>query len=79
MSDEQLLRVGCVCGWEVIGTADEIVPAVLDHGERIHNMAGTREQVLANAQPIGPAAGAATEPSPSERSSPVPPRSSSRS
>lgn len=54
MTDERvLLRVGCVCGWEVIGTEDEIVPAVLDHGERIHNMAGTREQVLANAQPVG--------------------------
>lgn len=52
MSDLRLLRVGCVCGWEVVGTEDEIVPAVIDHGERIHNMKGTREQVLANAQPV---------------------------
>lgn len=51
MSNEQLLHVGCVCGWEVVGTEDEIVPAVIDHGERIHNMPGTREQVLANAKP----------------------------
>jgi predicted small metal-binding protein len=52
MSEQRLLRVGCACGWEVTGTEDEIVPAVLDHGERIHNMPGTREQVLANAQPV---------------------------
>ena len=53
MSDIGLLRVGCVCGWEVVGTEDEIVPAVLDHGQRIHNMPGTREDVLANAKPVG--------------------------
>ena len=49
MSDGGLLRVGCVCGWEVVGTEEEIVPAVLDHGQRVHNMPGTREDVLANA------------------------------
>jgi len=53
MSDGGLLRVGCVCGWEVVGTEDEIVPAVLDHGQRVHNMPGTREDVLANAKPVG--------------------------
>ena len=53
MSDGGLLRVGCVCGWEVVGTEEEIVPAVLDHGQRVHNMPGTREDVLANAKPVG--------------------------
>lgn len=57
MSEVRLLRVGCVCGWEVVGTEDEVVPAVIDHGERIHNMKGTREQVLANAQPVDIATG----------------------
>jgi predicted small metal-binding protein len=52
MSDQRLLHVGCACGWEVTGTENDIVPAVLDHGERIHNMPGTREQVLANARPV---------------------------
>ena len=52
MSDDGLLRVGCVCGWEVVGTEEEIVPAVLDHGQRVHNMPGTREDVLANAKPV---------------------------
>jgi hypothetical protein len=50
---DRLLRVGCACGWEVIGTEAEVVPAVLDHGERVHNMLGTREAVLASAVPVG--------------------------
>jgi predicted small metal-binding protein len=49
------LRVGCACGWEVVGTEAEVVPAVLEHGERVHNMSGTREQVLANAERVDPA------------------------
>ena len=48
------LRVGCACGWEVVGTEDEVVGAVLEHGERVHNMTGTREQVLANAERVDP-------------------------
>jgi predicted small metal-binding protein len=51
------LRVGCACGWFVVGTEAEVVPAVLDHGLRVHNMSGTREQVLANAERLD-AAGA---------------------
>jgi predicted small metal-binding protein len=54
---DQRLRVGCACGWEVVGTEDEVVPAVLEHGERIHNMGGTREQVLANAERIDASGG----------------------
>ncbi len=50
----QQLRVGCACGWEVVGTEDEVVGAVLEHGERVHNMSGTREQVLANAERVDP-------------------------
>jgi predicted small metal-binding protein len=52
-TDGQQLRVGCVCGWEVVGSADVIVPAVLEHGEKVHNMSGTPEQVLANAERVG--------------------------
>jgi len=50
--DRELLRVGCVCGWEVVGSPDVVVPAVLEHGEKIHNMSGTPEQVLANAERV---------------------------
>jgi len=46
------LRVGCVCGWEVVGSADVVVPAVLEHGEKVHNMSGTLEQVLASAERV---------------------------
>jgi predicted small metal-binding protein len=46
----QRFRVGCACGWDVSGTENEVVPAVLEHGERVHNMRGTREAVLANAE-----------------------------
>jgi predicted small metal-binding protein len=51
-ADSEQLRVGCVCGWEVVGSADMVVPAVLEHGEKIHNMSGTPEQVLANAERV---------------------------
>jgi Protein of unknown function (DUF1059) len=50
---DQQLRVGCACGWEVIGTEAEVVPAVLEHGDRVHNMLGTREAVLASAERVG--------------------------
>jgi predicted small metal-binding protein len=51
-TESQRLRVGCVCGWEVVGSPDVVVPAVLEHGEKIHNMSGTPEQVLANAERV---------------------------
>jgi uncharacterized protein DUF1059 len=51
------LRVRCACGWEVVGTEEEVVPATQEHGRRVHNMAATREQVLAMAA-ADPAAGA---------------------
>jgi predicted GNAT family acetyltransferase len=50
MGDE-LLTARCVCGWETTGPADEVVAATQEHGERLHNMAATREQVLATASP----------------------------
>jgi predicted small metal-binding protein len=37
----------CACGWEFRGTLDAVVDATIDHGERIHNMKATREQVVA--------------------------------
>ena len=45
------LVVRCECGFEVRGTAEELVPAVQQHGRDAHNMQATREQVLAMAQP----------------------------
>ncbi len=47
---ETRLRVRCACGWEVVGTEDEVVPATQEHGRRTHNMSATREEVLAMAE-----------------------------
>jgi uncharacterized protein len=55
------LRTSCVCGWEAVGPEDEVVEKTLDHGLRVHNMAGTREEVLERAERL-PEAEAATEP-----------------
>jgi predicted small metal-binding protein len=49
------LTVRCVCGWETTGTEDEVVAATGDHGERVHNMRATREQILAMAVSDQPA------------------------
>ena len=54
------LRTSCVCGWETTGPEDEVVAATLDHGLRVHNMGGTREQVLERAERLD----AAPEPEP---------------
>jgi hypothetical protein len=45
------IRVRCVCGWEASGTEDEVVVATTDHGERVHNMRATRDEILAMAIP----------------------------
>ena len=40
-------RVRCACGWEITGPQDDIVPLVIEHGEKFHNMRATPEQVIA--------------------------------
>ena len=45
------LMVRCECGFEARGTEAELVPVVQKHGREAHNMAATREQVLAMARP----------------------------
>jgi len=52
---EPLLRTRCSCGWETTGQEDEVVQATLDHGLRVHNMGGTREEVLERAERVEPA------------------------
>jgi len=47
----ELKRLRCACGWEVTGTVDEVVPAVIDHGARLHNMQATRDEVLLRLEP----------------------------
>jgi hypothetical protein len=54
----QQLRTRCVCGWESTGSEDEVVAATLDHGRTVHNMEGTRDDVLARAEQVPAAADA---------------------
>ena len=49
---EPRLRSTCACGWQVIGTPDEVVAATIEHGGKVHNRAATREQVLARAEVV---------------------------
>lgn len=48
----QNLVVRCECGFEVRGSADEVVAGIEHHALKNHNMRTTREQVLARAQPV---------------------------
>jgi hypothetical protein len=57
---DDTITVRCVCGWETSGAPDEVVAATSEHGLRIHNMAATREQILAMAVPPSDAGSAAT-------------------
>lgn len=41
------MRLRCACGWETAGTEDELIAAATEHGERVHNMRPTRDEVLA--------------------------------
>jgi len=49
------LIVRCACGWQTSGIEDAVVEATMAHGLRVHDMAATRDQVLAMAIPaVGP-------------------------
>jgi predicted small metal-binding protein len=41
------MRLRCACGCEAAGTEEELITAATDHGEKVHNMRPTREEVLA--------------------------------
>jgi predicted GNAT family acetyltransferase len=47
--EAEVIRVRCACGWETAGPEDEVVASVQEHGRHVHNMAATRDQVLAMA------------------------------
>jgi hypothetical protein len=52
MSDATI-RTRCACGWLAEGPPDEVVPATIEHGLRLHNMRATADQVLAMAEGVG--------------------------
>lgn len=47
--DGGTLVARCDCGFEVRGTADEVVEGMQAHARNVHNMNATREQVLERA------------------------------
>ncbi len=49
---DQMKRLGCACGWEVVGTEDEVVAATQEHAEQVHNMKASREDVLARMESV---------------------------
>jgi uncharacterized protein len=51
-ADGRRIRILCACGWEKVGTKDEVIPAAQDHGRRVHNMESTAEEVLARAEVV---------------------------
>jgi hypothetical protein len=53
----ELMKVRCVCGWETIGDEPEVVEATREHGQRVHNMTATRDEILAMAVPVAGTAG----------------------
>jgi len=57
---DDTITVRCVCGWETSGAPDDVVAATSEHGQRIHNMAATREQILAMAVPPSDAGASVT-------------------
>jgi predicted small metal-binding protein len=45
--DDQLYTNRCVCGWEVTGPLETVIDATIAHGQRLHNMTATRDDVIA--------------------------------
>jgi hypothetical protein len=68
---EAILRARCACGWEVTGPEAAVVEATIDHGTRVHNMAATPEQVLAQAEVIAPGDGQPAPTSVASRADPA--------
>lgn len=48
--DHRRLRARCACGWETVGEVEATVAATIEHGQRVHNMTATRDDVLASAE-----------------------------
>jgi predicted GNAT family acetyltransferase len=42
----------CACGWETTGSLDDVVGATDEHGRRVHNMAATRDEILARVESV---------------------------
>jgi predicted small metal-binding protein len=45
-------QVSCECGWHAEGTEEELIPLVEQHAREVHGTDVTREQVLAQLEPL---------------------------
>jgi predicted small metal-binding protein len=45
-------KLTCACGWESVGSEDEVVAAAQSHGRDLHNMEVSREEALVMAVEI---------------------------
>lgn len=54
MTGAEIRRLRCACGWEATGTEAELVVAAQDHGQRVHNMTPSRDEVMDMVLPIVP-------------------------
>ena len=45
-------QVTCVCGWRTVGTKEEVVSAVIEHGRETHSQDLTEEQAMSQAVPM---------------------------
>ncbi len=46
------LTVRCVCGWQTTGAEEVVIEATREHGQLVHNMTASRDQILAMAVPV---------------------------
>lgn len=47
-----MIEVTCMCGFQAIGTEDEVVEQIQAHGLSDHGQMSSREQIIAMATPI---------------------------
>jgi len=46
------VRLRCACGWEVMGTATDVIAATAEHGRRLHNMMASESEIRAKLEPV---------------------------
>jgi predicted small metal-binding protein len=44
-------QVTCVCGWRTLGTREDVVAAVIDHGRDTHSQDVTEEEAASQLVP----------------------------
>ena len=45
-------QVTCVCGWRTVGTKEDVVSAVIAHGQDTHQQKVTEEEAMSQVVPV---------------------------